>query len=230
MLWKPLCDKCALLQSLSPARLVTWAAPYENRCLGVNRNYTRIDFLSRSSRSELRGRMKIIQASFPSPFLHSHLPITPFASAGSFIRLILSDLHLQHLLTLFASVHGDKLDKRQKRTAELQVEHACQRGGAWLKCLITAFLIFMVKQLTLLTLSKTLVHFSSNYPGNKKRHLSQKRKATWNFVSQSREKHFWLLQRRWRIVSAFKIQLWLKQDTKNGRKCVQNVWTAERQS
>lgn len=75
-------------------------------------------------------------------------------------------------------MHGlDKLDERQKRTAELQVELAHQRDGAWLKCL-TAFLIFMVKQLTLLTLSKTLVDFSSNYPRNKGRHLSQMRKAT----------------------------------------------------
>lgn len=87
---------------------------------------------------------------------------------------------------------------------------ARQRDGAWLKCLITAFLIFMVKPLTLLTLSEILVHFSSNYPHNKRRYLSQMRKATWNFVSQSEEKHFWLLQRRRRNVSAFKIRLWAR--------------------
>lgn len=186
VLWKPLCDKCALLHSLSPARLVTWAPPGENRCLDANWNYMRIDFLSRSSRSELRGRMKIIQASFTSPFFHSHLSITPSASTGSFIRLIL--LHLQHLLTLFASMHGDKLDERQKRTET-----------------------FILVQIALTT----------------RRDICHKCEKPPEILSTN---HFLLLQRRWRNVSAFKIGLWLKKDTKNGRKGVQNVWTAERQS
>lgn len=50
------CDKCALLQSLSPLSNVTPLPPDETRCLGMNLNYLQTDLLVIHPRFGAKGR------------------------------------------------------------------------------------------------------------------------------------------------------------------------------
>lgn len=59
LLWNPLCDKCALSQSLSPLWRVTRLPLGETRCLNANWNYLQIDFLSYNSGLKLQTGMEI---------------------------------------------------------------------------------------------------------------------------------------------------------------------------
>lgn len=83
VLWKPLCDKCALLQSFCPHSRVAQLP------LGVNWNYLQIDFLSYS-------QIWVAERDKKFPRIVSSLPFTP---STSLICLIPSDSQLQHHMT-----------------------------------------------------------------------------------------------------------------------------------